>query len=41
MIYEVLLLMYLFIAQSQRVQRVHTRLEDNLDIVIILETNLR
>lgn len=41
MIHEVLLLMYLFIAQSHRVPRVYTRLKDNLGIVITFTTNLR
>lgn len=39
MIDEVLLLMHLFTTQSRRVQRVYTRIKDNLDILIILLIN--
>lgn len=39
MIDEALLLMRLFTIQSWRVQRVYTRIKDNLDILIILLIN--
>lgn len=39
MIDEALLLMPLFTTQSRRVQRVYTRIKDNLDILIILLIN--
>lgn len=39
MIDEALLLMRLFTIQNWRVQRVYTRIKDNLDILIILLIN--